>query len=231
MMVTRQILDEHRRRTWYFILLNKCIQLMTERLESELTPYRLVRWIWSLDCQVGWVCVKSTTRRCVAVCSHNCTTKQFLTQTTGASFHASTKFGKSTTRRCVAVCSHNCTTKQFLTQTTGALLHASTKFGKSTTRRCVAVCSHNCTTKQFLAQTTGASFHASTQFGTRQQLGHKATQRHPTIIVWVLNCALWRQLGGYSGSLPATVNSSNKQGGLLKDSQGKEGSRLQVNWL
>ena len=195
MMVTRQILDEHRQRTWYFILLNKCIQLMTERLESELTPYRLVRWIWSLDCQVGWVCVKSTTRRCVAVCSHNCTTKQFLTQTTGASFHASTKFGKSTTRRCVAVCSHNCTTKQFL------------------------------------AQTTGASFHASTQFGTRQQLGHKATQRHPTIIVWVLNCALWRQLGGYSGSLPATVNSSNKQGGLLKDSQGKEGSRLQVNWL
>ncbi len=195
MMVTRQIWDEHRRRTWYFILLNKCIQLMTERLESELTPYRLVRWIWSLDCQVGWVCVKSTTRRCVAVCSHNCTTKQFLTQTTGASFHASTKFGKSTTRRCVAVCSHNCTTKQFL------------------------------------AQTTGASFHASTQFGTRQQLGHKATQRHPTIIVWVLNCALWRQLGGYSGSLPATVNSSNKQGGLLKDSQGKEGSRLQVNWL
>ncbi len=159
MMVTRQIWDEHRRRTWYFILLNKCIQLMTERLESELTPYRLVRWIWSLDCQVGWVCVKSTTRRCVAVCSHNCTTKQFL------------------------------------------------------------------------AQTTGASFHASTQFGTRQQLGHKATQRHPTIIVWVLNCALWRQLGGYSGSLPATVNSSNKQGGLLKDSQGKEGSRLQVNWL
>jgi hypothetical protein len=195
MMVTRQIWDEHRRRTWYFILLNKCIQLMTERLESELTPYRLVRWIWSLDCQVGWVCVKSTTRRCVAVCSHNCTTKQFLTQTTGASFHASTKFGKSTTRRCVAVCSHNCTTKQFL------------------------------------AQTTGASFHASTQFGTRQQLGHKATQRHPTIIVWVLNCALWRQLGGYSGSLPATVNSSNKQGGLLKDSQGKEGSQLQVNWL
>jgi hypothetical protein len=195
MMVTRQIWDEHRRRTWYFILLNKCIQLMTERLESELTPYRLVRWIWSLDCQVGWVCVKSTTRRCVAVCSHNCTTKQFLTQTTGA------------------------------------LFHASTKFGKSTTRRCVAVCSHNCTTKQFLAQTTGASFHASTQFGTRQQLGHKATQRHPTIIVWVLNCALWRQLGGYSGSLPATVNSSNKQGGLLKDSQGKEGSRLQVNWL
>ena len=195
MMVTRQIWDEHRRKTWYFILLNKCIQLMTERLESELTPYRLVRWIWSLDCQVGWVCVKSTTRRCVAVCSHNCTTKQFLTQTTGASFHASTKFGKSTTRRCVAVCSHNCTTKQFL------------------------------------AQTTGASFHASTQFGTRQQLGHKATQRHPTIIVWVLNCALWRQLGGYSGSLPATVNSSNKQGGLLKDSQGKEGSRLQVNWL
>jgi hypothetical protein len=195
MMVTRQIWDEHRRRTWYFILLNKCIQLMTERLESELTPYRLVRWIWSLDCQVGWVCVKSTTRRCVAVCSHNCTTKQFLTQTTGA------------------------------------LFHASTKFGKSTTRRCVAVCSHNCTTKQFLAQTTGASFHASTQFGTRQQLGHKATQRHPTIIVWVLNCALWRQLGGYSGSLPATVNSSNKQGGLLKDSQGKEGSQLQVNWL
>ena len=195
MMVTRQIWDEHRRRTWYFILLNKCIQLMTERLESELTPYRLVRWIWSLDCQVGWVCVKSTTRRCVAVCSHNCTTKQFLTQTTGVSFHASTKFGKSTTRRCVAVCSHNCTTKQFL------------------------------------AQTTGASFHASTQFGTRQQLGHRATQRHPTIILWVLNCALWRQLGGYSGSLPATVNSSNKQGGLLKDSQGKEGSRLQVNWL
>ncbi len=43
--------------------------------------------------QVGWVCAKSTTRLCVAVCSLNCTTKQFLAQTTGASFHASTQFG------------------------------------------------------------------------------------------------------------------------------------------